>query len=194
SSLNWQNPGFSQDDHHPVVCISWQDTQHYLAWLSQRTEVRYRLPSEAEWEYAARARTITPYFYQPDQQCTYANGAGQETKAIAASNWMLAQCTDSFVYTAPVASFIENPFGLFDMAGNVWEWTQDCWHDNYTEAPTNGSAWLDQNDGDCSRQVLRSGSWNFNPQNLRSAIRFRLSPDDTFNINGNIGFRVARDF
>ena len=189
--LNWQNPGFSQDDHHPVVCISWQDTQHYLDWLSQRTGTRYRLPSEAEWEYAARARTITPHFYQPDQQCAYANGAGQETKAIAASNWTLAQCTDPFVYTAPVASFAENPFGLFDMAGNVWEWTQDCWHDDYTGAPTDGSAWLEKNGGGCTRRVLRGGSWNINPQILRSAFRDRFNPDVAVN---DSGFRVARDF
>ncbi len=189
--LNWQNPGFSQDDHHPVVCISWQDTQHYLDWLSQRTGVRYRLPSEAEWEYAARAGTISPHFYQPDQQCTYTNGAGQEIKAIADSASNLAQCTDPFVYTAPAASFAENPFGLFDMVGNVWEWAQDCWHDNYTDAPSDGTAWLEQNGGNCSRRVVRGGSWGYDPQDLRSAIRDRYGAGGS---NLDSGFRVARDF
>ncbi|TXI22122.1 MAG: formylglycine-generating enzyme family protein [Nitrosomonas sp.] len=212
-NFNWQNPGFSQTDHHPVVCISWEDTQHYLAWLSQRTGARYRLPSEAEWEYAARGRTNTTHFYQPDQQCAYANGAGQETKAIAGSGWVLAECTDPFVYTAPVASFMENPFGLFDMAGNAWEWTQDCWHDDYTGAPTDGSAWLEKNGGDwvgknyvdadsvgieknygygdCTRRVVRGGSWLYDPLYLRSANR----GGDIADVSGDIiGFRVARDF
>ncbi len=189
--LNWQNPGFSQDDHHPVVCISWQDTQHYLDWLSQRTGTRYRLPSEAEWEYATRARTITPHFYQPEHQCTYTNGAGQESKEIAAANWTLAECTDPFVYTAPVASFAENPFGLFDMAGNVWEWTQDCWHSNYDGAPTDGSPWLEQNGGNCTRRVVRGGSWIILPQNLRSAYRAWYGSGVW---DYSTGFRVARDF
>ena len=89
-----------------------------------------------------------------------------------------------------MASFAENPFGLFDMAGNVWEWTQDCWHDNYTEAPTDGSAWLEQNSGDCTRRVLRGGSWGLNPQGLRSAGRGRGVPVAAY----FSGFRVARDF
>ncbi len=212
-NFNWQNPGFSQTDHHPVVCISWEDTQHYLAWLSQRTGARYRLPSEAEWEYAARGRTNTTHFYQPDQQCAYANGAGQETQAIGNPRTNLVQCTDSFVYTAPVASFVENPFGLFDMAGNVSEWTQDCWHDDYTGAPTDGSAWLEKNGGDwvrknyvdadsveieknygygdCTRRVLRGGSWVDIPLDLGSANRYGKFSVDAI---GNVGFRVARDF
>lgn len=187
----WQNPGFKQEDNHPVVCVSWQDTQHYLNWLSQRTGVRYRLPSEAEWEYAARAHTISPYFYQPEQQCIYANGAGQETKFIAHSSWVLVPCTDPFVYTAPVARFAENPFGLFDMAGNVWELTQDCWHNDYQGAPGDGSAWLEKQDGDCDRRVVRGGSWDFYPRNLRSAIRGRSNLDEA---GYAVGFRVARDF
>lgn len=186
---NWQNPGFAQDDQHPVVCVSWQDTQYYLDWLSQRTGERYRLPSEAEWEYAARSWTTTPYFYQLEQQCSYANGAGQETRPIAGSNWILAQCTDPFVYTAPVASLAENHFGLFDMAGNVWEWTQDCWHSDYQHAPDDGTAWLGIQDGDCTRRVVRGGSWGGNPLILRSANRFWNFSDEA---DLGLGFRVVR--
>lgn len=188
---NWQNPGFAQDNHHPVVCVSWHDVQQYFDWLSQRTGLRYRLPTEAEWEYAARARTVTPNFYQTEQQCTYANGAGQEAKPIASSNWTLAVCTDAFVYTAPVARFAENPFGLFEMAGNLWEWTQDCWHGDYQNASHDGTAWLETHDGDCSRRVVRGGSWGNDPQILRSAICSRSNADGADNV---LGFRVARDF
>ena len=128
-------------------------------------------------------------YYRDDQQCDYANGAGQEAKSIAGSGLILANCSDSYVYTAPVASFGKNPFGLFDMLGNVWEWTQDCWHENYNNAPTDGSAWLNTNGGDCSRRVIRGGSWISDPQDLRSANRLRYGTDFAFD---GVGFRIAR--
>ncbi|OQW38840.1 MAG: hypothetical protein A4S08_08735 [Proteobacteria bacterium SG_bin4] len=188
---NWKNAGFEQSDDHPVVCVSWDDAQAYVKWLSQRTGAVYRLPTEAEWEYAARAGTPTARYYQDDRQCDYANGLGQEGKSIADSGWVLAECSDGHVYTAPVASYGENQFGLFDMLGNVWEWTRDCWHDNYGNAPGDGSAWLDRDDGDCNRRVVRGGSWGGSPRGLRSAFRSRDDTDEALNY---LGFRIARDF
>lgn len=191
SDRNWKNPGFEQVDDHPVVCVSWDDAQAYVKWLSHRTGAAYRLPTEAEWEYAARGGTTTARYYQDDLQCDYANGLGQEGKSIADSGWVLAECSDGHVYTAPVASYAGNQFGLFDMLGNVWEWTQDCWHGNYNNAPNNGSAWLEKDSGDCGRRVVRGGSWLIYPQYLRSAFRNWFNSVDSF---FNLGFRIARDF
>lgn len=188
---NWKNPGFKQSDDHPVVCVSWDDAQAYVKWLSHRTGAAYRLPTEAEWEYAARAGTATARYYQDDLQCDYANGLGQEGKSIADSGWVLAECSDGHVYTAPVASYGENQFGLFDMLGNVWEWTQDCWHDNYNNAPNNGSAWLEKDSGDCGRRVVRGGSGGNGPQLVRSALRYRFGTVEALDLQG---FRIARDF
>ena len=188
---NWKNPGFAQTDAHPVVCVSWDDAQAYVKWLSLRTGAVYRLPTEAEWEYVARAGTKTARYYQDDKQCDYANGLGQEAKSIARASWTLAECSDGHVYTAPVASFGENQFGLFDMLGNVWEWTEDCWHENYQSAPTDGSAWKEANRGDCGRRVVRGGSWYNLPQYLRSAFRDGVYTDVAFD---DQGFRIARAF
>ncbi len=188
--VSWKNPGFKQTDHHPVVCVSWQDAKRYAAWLSKRTAAKYRLPTEAEWEYAARSGTQTAYFYQADKQCNYANGLGQEGKIIAAENWTLADCSDGFIYTAPVASFADNHFGLFDMLGNVFEWTQDCWHGDYQGAPQDGAAWLRIYGGDCDRRVVRGGSWVNDPRILRSAYRIWYFTDVAY---FDLGFRVARD-
>ena len=183
----WDKPGFPQDDTHPVVCVAWQDAQAYAAWLSRRTGAAYRLPTEAEWEYAARAGTVTPYYWGEDaeQSCRFANlGDAELTKLDGdARN---AKCSDGFMYTAPVASFRPNHFGLYDMLGNAWEWVADCWHDSYQGAPTDGSAWAGA--ADCDRGV-RGGSWNYIPQLLRSAYRGRSRPDDSDYIQG---FRLAR--
>ncbi|MDR4518796.1 MAG: formylglycine-generating enzyme family protein [Nitrosomonas sp.] len=188
---HWKNPGFDQTDNHPVVCVSWDDAQAYVQWLSRRTGAQYRLPTEAEWEYAARADTVTARFYRDDLQCDYANGLGQEGKMIADSGWTLAECNDVHVYTAPMGSFGENHFGLFDMLGNAWEWTQDCWHENYNNAPRDGSVWLEADGGDCDRRVVRGGSWSNDPQFLRSAYRYRSGTD---NADVSVGFRIARAF
>ena len=188
---NWKNPGFAQTDAHPVVCVSWDDAQAYVKWLSLRTGAVYRLPTEAEWEYVARAGTKTARYYQDDKQCDYANGLGQETKSIADASWTLAECSDGHVYTAPVASFGENQFGLFDLLGNVLEWTEDCWHENYQGAPEDGSAWKETNGGDCSRRVVRGGSWSSDPPYLRSAFRLRFYFDGA---SIELGFRIARAF
>lgn len=188
---NWKNPGFEQSGDHPVVCVSWDDAQAYVAWLSRRTGATYRLPNEAEWEYVARAGTTAARYYRDDQQCMYANGAGQEAKSIAGSDWTLAKCDDGYMYTAPIGSFGENHYGLFDTLGNVWEWTQDCWHENYSGAPADGSAWLEKGGGNCGRRVVRGGSWLDLPQNLRSALRLRNDSDEAYIL---LGFRIARAF
>lgn len=186
---NWRNPGFAQSDEHPVVCVSREDAQAYASWLSQRTGAAYRLPTEAEWEYAARAGTETARYWGDQPQCGFANGAGLEAKAIAGEGWTLADCRDPFVYTAPVASLEPNGFGLYDTAGNVWEWTADCWHEDYEGAPVDGTAW--ERGNDCGRRVIRGGSWFSDPAVLRSAFRGWSDPVDR---DSYLGFRLAQDF
>lgn len=185
----WDKPDFSKDDDHPVVCVSWIDTQHYVDWLSQRTGALYRLPTEAEWEYAARGDTRTARYFGDKTQCDYANGLGQEAKGIAAKNWVLAECGDGYIYTAPVGTFKANPFGLYDMLGNALEWALDCWHESYTNGPKDGSAWLENDGGECHRRVVRGGSWGHEPRYLRSANRGRINSDVAIDY---VGFRVAR--
>ena len=187
SNANWGNPGFKQSANEPVVCVSWNDAQRYVEWLSEKTGEQYRLPSEAEWEYAARAGSETKYFFgnNSDDMCKYGNGADLEAKKQN-SNWAVVNCNDGYYRTAPVASFTANAFGLYDMHGNVWEWTQDCWNGSYKGAPSDGTAWLS---GNCGRRVLRGGSWYINPDGLRSANRFNSS---TGNRNVNNGFRLVR--
>jgi formylglycine-generating enzyme required for sulfatase activity len=158
----------------PVINVSWNDAKEYVAWLSTKTRQPYRLPSEAEWEYAARAGSTTPYSWGKDigKKNANCNGCG--------SRWDGKQ-------TAPVASFPANAFGLHDMAGNVWEWVEDCWHDNYSGAP--GKAWPAWQGGTCDRRVLRGGSWDDGPGDVRSAYRLRFEPGDRYS---DTGFRVAR--
>ena len=189
---DWRDPGFSQGGNHPVVCVNWNDAKAYVRWLSQKTGKNYRLPTEAEWEYAARAGTATPRFWGWDNSsgCRYANLA--DFSAAGALNWdrnnqqQVFQCTDGYVYTAPVAQFQANTFGLTDMLGNVWEWTEDCYNASYNGAPTNGSAWLTS---DCSLRVNRGGSWSILPRYVRSARRDWDPATYRYNY---LGFRVSR--
>ncbi len=195
--LNWRSPGFDQGEDHPVVCVSWNDAQAYLKWLNDSVPGRgYRLLSEAEWEYAARAgRGSSRYPWGVDvdarEQCAWANGADQTTKVQVsyAAGWTVSNCSDGHAYTATVGRFRANAFGLHDLHGNVWEWVQDVWRDSYAGAPSDGSAWV--TGGDQSRRVLRGGSWGNTPLVLRSAYRVRNSPDDRDFITG---FRIARTF
>jgi formylglycine-generating enzyme required for sulfatase activity len=156
-----------------VINVSWDDANAYVTWLSKKTGKPYRLLTEAEYEYATRAGTETPYPWGDDigKNNANCNGCGSE--------WDNKQ-------TAPVGSFAPNRFGLYDMVGNVWEWVEDCYHETYNGAPTDGSAWIT---GDCSTHVVRGGSWNNNPENLRSAFRIRLA---TVNRVSYLGFRVGR--
>ena len=175
--------GHSPDDEgwgrgrRPVMEVSWEDARAYARWLSGETAERYRLPSEAEWEYAARAGTRTARYWGESEsgQCGYANGGDS-----------YVACSDGHEYTAPVGSFAPNAFGLYDVLGNVSEWTEDCWNNGYLGAPTDGSAWQA---GDCSGRVLRGGSWSNGPWNLRSASRHGILAGSR-GYSG--GFRVAR--
>ena len=161
----------------PVINVSWQDALEYATWLSDQTGKRYRLPTEAEWEYAARAGTETKYYWGNNLIKGMANCDG------CGSQWDNKQ-------TAPVGSFKPNNFGLYDTAGNVWEWVQDCSHENYTGAPTDGSAWLERGGGDCGQRVIRGGSWYNIPVFLRSSNRDWSHADYR---SYNIGFRLAQD-
>ena len=189
SERDWRTPGYPQEDNHPVVCINWNDAQAYAAWLSHKTAKKYRVPSEAEWEYAARGNTGRARYWgdDPDAAGAYANTADQSAQAQiqGASSWLVHQCNDGFAYTAPVGSFKVNAFGLNDMLGNVLEWTADSYHPNYQDAPSNARVWQ----GDAVQRVLRGGSWNNSPRNVRAAMRDANQPDVRFSI---FGFRVAR--
>ena len=183
SGRHWRNPGFGQTDGHPVVCVSWDDAKAYVRWLSGETGEAYRLLSESEWEYVARAGTGTARYWGESErgQCRYANGADASTDF----GWRTG-CNDGHARTSPVGSYEANGYGLHDVLGNVWEWVEDCWNDSYRGAPEDGSAWVS---GDCERRVLRGGSWINRPENLRSAERGRNTSGYRSN---NFGFRVAR--
>lgn len=164
-----------------MVGVSWDDAQDYIAWLNRVTDGGYRLPSEAEWEYAYRAATTTPF---------YTGNCITTREANYNGNWDYNGCgANTMVYLQeiqPVDSYPANPWKLCDMAGNVWEWVEDCWHGNYQSAPTDGSVWAG---GDCSRRVLRGGSWANGPRVVRAAYRYWASPADR---SGSVGLRLAR--
>jgi formylglycine-generating enzyme required for sulfatase activity len=157
----------------PVFNVSWDDSTVYAAWLSRKTGKAYRLLTEAEWEYAARAGSATTYYWGDEI------GKGNANCYGCGSKWDNQQ-------TSPVGSFAANAFGLYDMAGIVWQWVQDCYHNNYNGAPTDGLAWTG---GDCSDRVIRGGSWLSKPSLVRSAGRFRNTPSSKGN---QLGFRVGR--
>ncbi len=184
---NWQNPGFPQEENHPVTCVSWNDARTYTQWLSDRTGQEYRLLSSSEWEYLARAGTETLRFWgdEPDDACNYANVADQRA-AKQYNGWQVHNCTDQFVHTAPTGSFQANGLDVYDMAGNVFEWVADCWNKDYQDAPVDGAS---RTTGNCRLRELRGGSWYSQPRFVRSGFRNRFAPD----FRGNtFGFRVAR--
>jgi formylglycine-generating enzyme required for sulfatase activity len=174
--------------------VNWDDAKAYVAWMARKTGKTYRLLTEAEWEYAARGRTepgqYPRYFFGDDEKdlCRYGNGADHAAKSSVpgAKDWPVAPCNDGYAYTSPVGSFAANGFGLYDMLGNAWQWTEDCYHDSYNGAPSDGSAWTT---GDCSRRVLRGGSWSSLPSRLRVADRFWGFAVDRGNFDG---FRLGR--
>jgi formylglycine-generating enzyme required for sulfatase activity len=187
---SWRSPGFAQTGAHPAVCLSWNDAKAYVAWLSRKTGKSYRLLTEAEWEYAARAGSTTKYSFGDDEKesCRYVNGADQTAKSTIpeAKNWTIAPCTDGFAYTSPVGSLLPNAFALHDMHGNAYQWLEDCWHTNYTGAPADGSA---RTSGDCNVRVVRGGAWWLRPSGLRSARRDWTRFDNRYAF---VGFRLGR--
>jgi formylglycine-generating enzyme required for sulfatase activity len=194
---SFRDPGFPQTGSHPAVCLSWNDANAYVAWLSKKTGKPYRLLTEAEWEYAARARTepgsYPRYFFgdRDDDMCRYGNVADQTTKSKIGGRSPFVvptsfHCNDGNVYTARVGSFLPNAFGVYDMLGNASQRLEDCWHANYQGAPTDGSAW---NSGDCGWRVVRGGSWEDGPEELRAGRRGYNATEDRISDGG---FRVAR--
>ncbi|MDG4603514.1 MAG: formylglycine-generating enzyme family protein [Defluviicoccus sp.] len=173
ASKSWQDPGFAQADRHPVVGVSWHDAVTYCEWLANETGQPYRLPSEAEWEYATRAGTTTRFSW---------GDAITPQNANYAESWLHK--------TTEVGAYPANPWGLYDVHGNVWEWVEDVWHNNYEGAPTDSSAWTEsEGNNSSSRRVTRGGAWIDGPRHLSSAIRDGLELQFRFI---NQGFRVAR--
>ncbi|MDM8562086.1 formylglycine-generating enzyme family protein, partial [Candidatus Marithioploca araucensis] len=172
-------------DNRPVINVSWDDAVAYAEWLSQQTGKQYRLPTEAEWEYAARAKTTTSRYWgnNPDDACRYANVADKSAKEKF-SNWAIHNCTDGYVYTASVGSFKSNDFDLFDMLGNVWEWTCSEYESEYS-----GKEKQCISENRARQPVIRGGSWSNIPRGVRAAYRIRYSHG---NRDDNVGFRIAR--
>lgn len=198
---SWRDLGFAQDDRHPVVCIDWQDVQAYLAWLARKTGQPYRLLTEAEWEYAARAGSTTMYPWGDIATHERAN-YGNDTCCSP-----LASGRDQWRYTSPVDAFPANAFGLHDMHGNVLQWVQDCFAGSLKDLPIDGSAYLTDAtlsmSGDlsiltgtkaCSYRMLRGGDWGDPPRMVRSGSRnFSPPPGESADFrSGGVGFRVAR--
>jgi formylglycine-generating enzyme required for sulfatase activity len=163
----------------PLINVNWDDAQAYVAWLSAVTGKTYRLLSESEYEYVTRAGTTTAYPWGNDIKL---NGTVMANCGGCGSQWDNRQ-------TAPVGSFAPNKFGLYDMVGNVWEWTEDCLHQDYSSSPTDGSPWLDEKRGDCRNRIVRGGAWFDPPGILRSGVRGLRATDSR--VNG-IGFRIGR--
>ncbi len=175
-------------ERRPVIDVTWEGAQAYVEWLSAETGQRYRLLSEAEWEYVARAGTEGARFWGDGEsgQCDYENARDAAYLRERPSR-TAAACSDGYAHTAPAGMYSPNAFGLHDVLGNVSEWTRDCWNPLYSGAPSDGSAW---EEGDCTGRVFRGGSWGAGLYGLRAAIRFAVPVDYRA---GTIGFRVARD-
>lgn len=190
---SWRDPGFAQTGRDPVVCIAWGEAKRYAAWISERSGKTYRLLTEAEFEYAARAGTTSANYWGADreQACQNANASDLTlaeryayARSLPDSSFL---CHDGFVYTAPVDAFPANPFGLFGMSANVWQWVEDCYSDNHAGAPADGSARVD---GDCHYRMDRGASWVNSPRFVRAASRHK---DLVYARNSVLGFRLARD-
>ena len=175
------DPSEFKGDNCPVEQVSWHDATEFCARLSQHTGRNYRLPTEAEWEYACRAGTTTPFYFGETITTDLANYNGNYAYGSGPVGIYRQKTTD-------VNSFPPNAFGLYDMHGNVLEWCQDWWHDSYEAAPEDGRAWLSHGEEEEERRVLRGGSWYDYPVGCRSANRFRVTPEGRYN---SVGFRVV---
>ena len=191
---DWRNPGFAQTDSEPVVCVNWSDAKAYTAWLTQKAGRRYRLPTEVEWEYAARAgdQTLRPWGDNPGDACRYANVADASAKrdVPGTMSWQFHECDDRHAYTAPAGRYPPNGFGLYDMLGNAWEWTEDCLSEESAGGtdPDAARAPPDAERALCTRRVLRGGGWVDSPAFVNYDFRFFINSDDR---DFYIGFRVV---
>lgn len=188
---NWRSPEFPKRvrDNHPITCVDWFDARAYTTWLSKKTGATYRLPSETEWEYAAKAgtQTLRHWGHDPFDGCDYANTfdlTAEETYPLA---WNVAPCRDGYADLAPVGSLQPNAFGLFDMIGNVWEWVEDCSSKSYIGRPKDERAWVWAG---CERRIQRGGSWITSPARSRSSYHGDGRPGDRAVF---FGFRVVRE-
>jgi len=201
---SWRNLGFHQDDSHPAVCITWDDAQDYVTWLSQKTGAHYRLLTEAEWEYASRAGTTTAYPWGDSASHEYANYGTDTTAGVG-----FATGRDKWITTSPVGSFPPNQFGLYDMQGNILQWVEDCFSPSYSGLPVDGSAynvdvelklegdiwaWMNGKSS-CSFHICRGGDAWDPPSLIRSAAR-NWGPAEGGTIqdygSAGLGFRVAK--
>ena len=193
TQAQWQavmgnNPSYFKGKNRPVEKVSWNDATKFCQKLSKKTGRDYRLPSEAEWEYACRAGTKTPFYFGETINTDLANYRGTDNKEYGFSGSHGRGPKGEYrEQTTDVRNFPPNSFGLYDMHGNVFEWCQDVWHNNYDGAPVDGSAWV--NGGNSSDRVLRGGSWYFNPRLCRSANRGSYISDET--VINDIGFRLV---
>jgi formylglycine-generating enzyme required for sulfatase activity len=191
----WRSPGFPQTDRHPVVCVSWEDAMAYAAWMSKKTGHKYSLPNEAQYEYAARGGTTTSYFWgdeRDEKACLYANEPDLDQSAAMGPDAPKEPryrfpCHDGYAYTSPVGSYRPNPFGLYDMQGNVWEHTADCYNPSYAGAPTDGSTWTT---GDCDAHMSHGGSYGNAAFTSYVAMR---APRDADYHGHSWGFRLVRN-
>lgn len=204
AGLSWKNPGFPQTDKHPVVCVSWNDAKRFVEWVNGITHQKFRLPTQAEWEFAARGRTEFDYWWgdDPSDACTNENAADATRRPGSGRSWIdlidpdddyaVVSCSDGYVFTAPVGQFESNPFGLLDMLGNVTELTEDCWHFTndrriHLDAPTDGSA---SRVGDCTQYTSRGGSFAAGVEELRVWEREGSLKNLRYSYTG---FRLAAD-
>jgi formylglycine-generating enzyme required for sulfatase activity len=197
---SWRDPGFAQPqaDDEPVVCVNWVDARAYADWVSQQSGKRYRLPSEAEWEYVARGGTAVPRYWgaQDSQEgvpvslaCDNANVYDSSAVDAYRFPWPNASCSDGAVGVAPAGRYKPNAFGAYDVIGNVREWMQDCYTTSYMGRPQDGRAWTWQ--GGCELKSVRGGSWASRPRDARAAARDSAPPALRQN---DLGFRLARDY
>lgn len=188
---DWTNPGYGRVPfaEEPVACMTWRDADDYAAWLANRTGKSYRLLSEAEWEYAARGGAVGDYSWNSSagSPCEHANVYDATGARHNGFDWPAFDCDDGYAQAAPVGSFAPNAFGLYDMLGNVWEWTADCYVAPYPSTPIDGSAIAVA--GDCERRTVRGGSWITRPSRQRLTFRGRDPPDTRYSY---FGLRVAR--
>ncbi len=188
---DWENPGYPQREDDPVVCVSWSDADAYAKWLSKKTGRTYRVPSAVEFEYASRAGSSSPWYWgtNPEEACEYAN-IGDSAFADRFPSRASFPCTDGYVFTTKVGRFKPNNFGLHDMVGNAWEWTNDCFQNDLANAPIDGSSWTDNTDEACTWRTPKGGSWISGIAWSRAAVRSRDGADYR---SFMLGFRVASE-